>query len=67
MIIYNFYFAWPQICPYKTYSITIIDANAVLPLPISCKSLQAIPRGNTKFFQSLHRIKLVKFTGSNLP
>ena len=39
MVIDNFHIIRAQVCPHKTYTVSLIDPNAVLPFAISNQSL----------------------------
>jgi hypothetical protein len=51
------------IAPFKADPVPIIDANAVLPLPIAAESLKTVTRRNHEILKrpcSIHDIKLLE-------
>ena len=67
MVVDNFHLCWPRVSPAKTDTVLVINANAMLSLPIPLQSLKPISWGNLEFMECDHRIKLIEFAGGNLP
>jgi hypothetical protein len=67
MVVDNFYLCWPRVSPAKTDTVLVINANAMLSLPIPFQSLKPISWGNLEFMECDHRVKLIEFAGGNFP
>jgi hypothetical protein len=67
MVVDNFRLCWPRVSPAKTDTVLVINANAMLSLPIPFQGLKSIAWGNLEFMECEHRVKLIEFAGGNLP
>ena len=67
MVVDNFHLCWPRVSPAKTETVLVINANALLSLPIPFQGLKPIAWRNLEFVEGDHRIKLIEFAGGNLP
>jgi hypothetical protein len=62
VIIHNLYPIRVAVLPYKTQPPLIVDANAVLVLPIAFQSLQSVSRQSAQSVKSLGGIQHVEFS-----
>jgi hypothetical protein len=67
VIVSNLHGHWTRIAPLKTDPILAVDPDAVLPFPVSRKSLQAIARRYIQFIQTNCRVQLIEFPDRDLP
>jgi len=67
MVVDNFHLCWSRVSPAKTDTVLVINANAMLSLPISFQGLKPIAWGNLEFMEGDHRVKLIEFAGGSLP
>jgi hypothetical protein len=57
MIVYYLYIVSVTVDPAKTDPPPVVDADAMLPLPICSQFLETVPRQNAKIIQSLRGVK----------
>jgi hypothetical protein len=64
MVIDNFHVVSVPLLPPETYPPTIVDPDAVLPLPVSLQSLQMVRGRNSQILQRLRSIEHSQFPKS---
>jgi hypothetical protein len=57
MIVYYLYIVSVTVDPAKTDPPPVVDADAMLPLPICSQFLETVPGENAKIIQSLRGVK----------
>ena len=67
MVVDDLHFRRTITGPVKADPVPFIDPYTVLTFPIAGERFQAIPWGNSKLSQPLHRIKLVQLAASYCP
>jgi hypothetical protein len=53
--------------PIKTNSVLIVDPNAMLPLPISAKTLKPVPGRRREFLKIADPVQLIQFPARHGP
>ena len=67
MIINDFHLIWAWVCPRETNPVLIIDSNTILACTLSCELLQPITWLYAQFIEHFDRVKLIQFSGCDLP
>lgn len=58
---------WPHHCPAKHDSVSIVDANAVLPFAVALERLQSVRRRNAQETDIGDRVQLFQLAPGNTP
>jgi hypothetical protein len=67
MIINNLYLVRPRFSPDEADSVPIIDADTMLTASITGQRFEFIPWRNAQLCEFVDRVKLIQFSGCDLP